>query len=153
MKRITVLLLALLLLIPSCGDWIDPKEETAAGENAAQEAAAETQVPLTKMVSALTESLNVESCRTLFPVYYEQALQNRYSRDPESIGMINLLTERRYFDFSTLFSLQITGISTLFRDVINSGLADFASKYKSLEKASNKGPEKVLDAYEKNQGN
>ena len=107
----------------------------------------------TEMVSILTESLNVESYRTLFPVYYEQALQNKYSRDPESIGMINLLMEGRNFDFSTLFSQQITGISTLFRDVINSRSADFASKYKSLEKASNKGLEKVLDAYEKNQGN
>jgi hypothetical protein len=86
-------------------------------------------------------------------VYYEQALQNKYSRDPESIGMINLLMEGRNFDFSTLFSGQISGISTLFRDVINTKTGDFASKYAKTEKAANKGLEKVLAAYEKNQGN
>ncbi len=107
----------------------------------------------TEMVSILTESLNVESYRTLFPVYYEQALQNKYSRDPESIGMINLLMEGRNFDFSTLFSGQISGISTLFRDVINTKTGDFASKYAKTEKAATKGVEKVLAAYEKNQGN
>ena len=69
-------------------------------------------IPITvtdpEMVSIITESLNVESYRTLFPVYYEQALQNKYSRDPESIEMINMLMEGRNFDFSTLFAGQIT---------------------------------------------
>ena len=101
-----------------------------------------------EMVSILTESLNVESYRTLFPVYYEQALQNKYSRDPESIEMINMLMEGRNFDFSTLFAGQITGISTLFRTVINSKNADFASNYAKISKVSQKGLDKVLKAYE-----
>lgn len=101
-----------------------------------------------EMVSILTESLNVESYRTLFPVYYEQALQNKYSRDPESIEMINMLMEGRNFDFSTLFAMQITGISTLFRTVINSKNADFASNYAKIAKPSQKGLDKVLKAYE-----
>ena len=101
-----------------------------------------------EMVSILTESLNVESYRTLFPVYYEQALQNKYSRDPESIEMLNMLMEGRNFDFSTLFAGQITGISTLFRTVINSKNADFASFYAKTAKIAEKGLEKVLTAYE-----
>ena len=85
--------------------------------------------------------------------YYEQALQNKYSRDEESIEMINLLMEGRNFDFSTLFAGQITGMSTLFREVINSKSGDFASKYAGKEKSALAGLEKVLEAYEKNQAN
>ena len=107
----------------------------------------------TEMISIITESLNVESYKTLFPTYYEQALQNKYSRDEESIEMINLLMEGRNFDFSTLFAGQITGMSTLFREVINSKSGDFASKYASKEKSALAGLEKVLEAYEKNQAN
>ena len=109
-------------------------------------------IPITvtdpEMVSIITESLNVESYRTLFSVYYEQALQNKYSRDPESIEMINMLMEGRNFDFSTLFAGQITGMSTLFRTVINSKNADFASNYAKIAKVAKKGLEKVLKAYE-----
>ncbi len=107
----------------------------------------------TEMISIITESLNVESYKTLFPTYYEQALQNKYSRDEESIAMINLLMEGRNFDFSTLFSAQITGMSTLFRAVINGKNADFASRYASVEKSAQDGLVKVLEAYEKNQSN
>lgn len=107
----------------------------------------------TEMISIITESLNVESYKTLFPTYYEQALQNKYSRDEESIEMINLLMEGRNFDFSTLFAGQITGMSTLFREVINSKSGDFASKYAGKEKSALAGLEKVLEAYEKNQAN
>lgn len=107
----------------------------------------------TEMISIIAESLNVESYKTLFPTYYEQALQNKYSRDEESIAMINLLMEGRNFDFSTLFSAQITGMSTLFRSVINGKNADFASRYASVEKSAQDGLTKVLEAYEKNQSN
>ena len=62
--------------------------------------------------------------------------------------MINLLMEGRNFDFSTLFAGQITGISTLFRTVINSKNADFASSYAKIAKVAQKGLEKVLKAYE-----
>ncbi len=107
----------------------------------------------TEMVSILTEALNVESYKTLFPTYYEQALQSKYSRDQESIEMINLLMEGRNFEFSTLFTSDLNYLSTLFRDVINGKSADFASKFAAKEKAANEGLKKVLEAYEKNAAN
>ena len=44
--------------------------------------------------------------------------------------------------------MQITGISTLFRTVINSKNADFASNYAKIARSSQKGLDKVLKAYE-----
>lgn len=107
----------------------------------------------TEMIAIITESLNVESYKTLYPTYYEQALQNKYSRDEESIEMINLLMEGRNFDFSTLFSAEVNYVSTLFRDVINTKSADFASRYASKEKQANTGLQTILEACEKNAAN
>ena len=111
-------------------------------------------VPVTvsdlEMVSIITESLNIESYKTLFPTYYEQALQSKYARDAESIEMIDILMEGRNFDFCTLFSSTIIGIPFMVRELVAGKSTAFASKYKSLEKGAQKGLEKVLKAYEEN---
>lgn len=111
-------------------------------------------VPVTvsdlEMVSIITESLNIESYKTLFPTYYEQALQSKYARDAESIEMIDILMAGRNFDFCTLFSSTIIGIPFMVRELVAGKSTAFASKYKSLEKGAQKGLEKVLKAYEEN---
>ena len=103
-----------------------------------------------EMVSLITESLNIESYHTLFPTYYEQALQSKYARDAESIEMIDILMAGRNFDFCTLFSSTIIGIPFMVRELVAGKSTAFASKYKSLEKGAQKGLEKVLKAYEEN---
>ena len=103
-----------------------------------------------EMVSLITESLNIESYKTLFPTYYEQALQSKYARDAESIEMIDILMAGRNFDFCTLFSSTIIGIPFMVRELVAGKSTAFASKYKSLEKGAQKGLEKVLKAYEEN---
>ncbi len=114
-------------------------------------------IPITvtdiEMVSIITEALNIESYKTLYPTYYEQALQNKYARDAESIQMIDMLMQGRNFDFSTLFTSNMNYISTLFRDVVNSKALNFASQYTKIEKEALKGLEDVLKAYEKNANN
>ncbi len=114
-------------------------------------------IPITvtdiEMVSIITEALNIESYKTLYPTYYEQALQNKYARDTESIEMIDMLMQGRTFDFSTLFTTNMNFMSTLFRDVINAKTMNFASQYKRREKEALKGLEDVLEAYEKNADN
>ena len=102
------------------------------------------------MVSIITESLNIESYKTLFPTYYEQALQSKYARDAESIEMIDILMAGRNFDFCTLFSSTIIGIPFMVRELVAGKSTAFASKYKSIEKGAQKGLEKVLKAYEEN---
>ena len=101
-----------------------------------------------EMASLITESLNIESYKTLFPTYYEQALQNKYARDAESIEMIDILMAGRNFDFCTLFSSSIPGMPWLFRELVASKSTSFASKYKASEKGAQKGLEKVIKAYE-----
>jgi hypothetical protein len=102
------------------------------------------------MISIITEAMNAESYKSLFPVYYEQALQNKFARDTESIEMIDLLMSGRNFDFCTLFSANITGMPWLFRGLVASKRTDFASQYAQSEKGALAGLEKVLAAYEAN---
>ncbi len=114
-------------------------------------------IPITvsdvEMVSLITESLNIESYKTLFPTYYEQALQDKYARDAESIEMIDILMQGRNFDFSTLFSSSITGMPYIVRELVANQSTSFSSKYAAAEKGALKGLEKVLKAYEDNADN
>ncbi|MBE6659162.1 MAG: hypothetical protein E7604_12070 [Ruminococcaceae bacterium] len=103
-----------------------------------------------EMASLITESLNIESYKTLFPTYYEQALQSKYARDAESIEMIDILMAGRNFDFCTLFSSTISGIPFMVRELVASKSTAFASKYQSKEKAALKAIEQIVKAYEDN---
>ncbi|MBQ8578941.1 MAG: hypothetical protein IJ449_13405 [Clostridia bacterium] len=107
----------------------------------------------TEMVSLITEALNIESYKTLFPTYYEQALQDKYARDDESIEMIDILMAGRNFDFCTLFSSTIPTMPWLFRQLVAGKSTDFASKYSGGEKAALKALDDILTAYEKNADN
>lgn len=108
-------------------------------------------VPITAknldMISIITEALNAESYKTLFPIYYTQALQNKFARDTESIEMIDILMAGRNFDFSTLFASNIPGIPWLFRSLVNSKSTDFVSQYAKSEASALAGLEMVLQAY------
>ena len=106
-----------------------------------------------EMVSIITEALNIESYKTLYPTYYKQALQDKFSRDEESIEMIDLLISGRNFDFCTLFSSNIPGMPWMFRTLVAANSNDFASTYTASEAAAQKELNKILEAYEKNADN
>lgn len=106
-----------------------------------------------EMVSIITEALNIESYKTLYPTYYKQALQDKFSRDEESIEMIDLLISGRNFDFCTLFSSNIPGMPWMFRTLVAANSNDFASAYAASEAAAQIELDRILEAYEKNADN
>jgi hypothetical protein len=87
-------------------------------------------------ISVITEALNVESYRTMFPTYYEEALQHKLARDPLSITMLNLIMDGRTFDFVTLFHKQMPTIAMLFRYTVNSKSDTFSSQFASVERGT-----------------
>ena len=114
-------------------------------------------VPVTvsdlEMVSIIAEALNIESYKTLYPTYYEQALQDKFARDDESIEMIDLLMAGRNFDLCTLFASTIPTMPWLFRNLVASKSTSFASQYSSGEKSAQAALEKIVHAYEDNAEN
>ena len=101
-----------------------------------------------EFVSVIMEAINLESYKTLFPTYYEEALQNKYARDEYTIEMLDILMQGRNFDFATLFASQLNNLTWIFREVVAGKKMDFASKYKTIDKPANKSLEKILKAYE-----
>lgn len=65
-------------------------------------------VPITApdldMVGAVIEALSAESKRTVTPAFYKTALQDKYSRDPQSTKMMDLILEGRNYDLSILYA-------------------------------------------------
>lgn len=103
-----------------------------------------------EMVSIITEALNIESYKNLFPTYFVSALQDKYARDEESIEMINILMDGCNFDFCFLFSSSLAGVPYLFRTLVSAKSNDFASRYAKIEAKAEEGLSKVLAAYEEN---
>lgn len=104
----------------------------------------------TEMVSVITESMNVESYRSVFPAYYEKVLKGEYARDRESLEMIDLVMAGRRFDFATLYtaSSYLNALNTIVQASVRSKNADFASRYASNEKVLRKKLEKIVKVYE-----
>jgi len=104
----------------------------------------------TDMVSVVTESLNVESYRSVFQVYYEKALKAKYARDEVSIEMIDLIMAGRTFDFATLFtgSESLNNLNTIFQMSVLSQNADFASRYASQQNAMQTELDNIITIFE-----
>ena len=100
--------------------------------------------------SLITEAMNIESYKSLYPVYYEEALRNKYTSLEQPVELIDILIQGRTFDFITPFSWNITGMAWLFRDTIAAKSIDFVSGYQAWEGQALQGLSDILEAYEKN---
>ena len=58
-----------------------------------------------EFVGILFTALNAESYREVYPVYYDVALKNKYSEDPETAKMIDLIMDGRTFDLGFTFGV------------------------------------------------
>ena len=72
-------------------------------------------------VSGITEALNVEAEKILYPAYYEEALCKKYVTNERYVEMVDIVLEGRRFDLATLFQGQVSRVSMAFRDVCRSG--------------------------------
>jgi len=104
-------------------------------------------VPDPTFASIITEALNAESHKILFPVYYETALKVKYARDEDSIAMLDLVMNGRNFDMSTLFGGQVGDITWIFRTQVASKQNDFVSKYASVEERVKTALDKIIQVY------
>ena len=80
-------------------------------------------------VGIITEALNAESYKTVFPAYYEVALKTKYSYDNESVQMLDMIVESRVFDFGYVYDA-FKGMSFIFQRLIGDNKSsDFESYY------------------------
>ena len=56
-----------------------------------------------EFVGIITEALNAESNKIVFPAYYEVALKVKYAHDDESVQMLDKIVNSRVFDFGYVY--------------------------------------------------
>ena len=99
------------------------------------------------MTGIIFEALCAESYKTVFPAYYDQALKSRYSAEPATAEIIDLIMAGRKLEFTFQFGEQLSSLPYLFRQMLGSNSTDIASTYKTRQKALNKVMEKMIGTY------
>jgi hypothetical protein len=75
-----------------------------------------------ELAGAVTEAMACESRNMVIPVYYDEVLKSKYTRDRNSTAMLDLIYGNRFYDLG----------DTLFCSVIRDGV--FAGKFKENDK-------------------
>lgn len=107
-------------------------------------------VPMTavnnlEFVGVIYEALCAESYKTVYPTYYDTALKGKYSSDPTTAEMIDLVMSGRNFDFSFQFAENaFQQVPYFVRQCLQSNDINIASKYAKIEKPLNKNLQKNL---------
>lgn len=109
-------------------------------------------VPITskdnlEFIGMITEALCAQSYRAVVPEWYTVILQNRYTKDEDSIEMIEIIREGILCNFGYIHSYALDWPAHQFNICINNGTTDFASNWQSKEATFNKNLEDLLDAY------
>ncbi len=99
----------------------------------------------TDYVSIIIEALNAESYKKVIPAYYEVALKVKYSRDEESVGVLDMVLDGRTFDFGYIYD-GFKGYAFLLQDLISTKSTNFASTVKSRKKSAENRYAKVIDS-------
>ncbi|MBR4896603.1 MAG: hypothetical protein IKZ41_09250, partial [Clostridia bacterium] len=110
-------------------------------------------VPLTiptddlDFVGTLYEVLSAESYKTVFPAYYDVALKSRYSAEPATAQVVDLIMAGRKLDFTFQFGEKLSRLPYLFRDMVVANDTAVASKYKKIQKSMNKQIQGFMKIY------
>ncbi|MCL2098935.1 MAG: hypothetical protein FWH24_00680 [Oscillospiraceae bacterium] len=100
-----------------------------------------------EMSGAVIEVLSAESHKKLVPAYYEVSLKTKYSRDEESVRMLDLIFEGVVYDFGLLYAIQTFDIyQTILCNEADPGT--FASQIERNQARAETALQRVLDLYD-----
>lgn len=97
------------------------------------------------MISAILEYMSYASVDTVTDAYYNTLLQGKVSRDNESSEMLDIIFEHQFLDIGLLNNL--AGIGESLKKMINSDTDITASTAEGIRKTTEKGIEKLVEAY------
>lgn len=101
-----------------------------------------------EFVGIITEALNAESMKQVFPAYYEIALKKKYSYDDESVKVLDIVVDNRVFDFGYVYD-GWKGMSFYFQTLIGDQKSkDFESFYAKKAKASETYYNKLINYFD-----
>ena len=110
-------------------------------------------VPLTmpeedgEFVGTIYEALCAETYKTVFPAYYDVALKSRYSAEPATAQVIDIIMAGRKLDFTFQYGSKLLDLPYLFRRMVVDDDSNVASRFKKIQKSLNKNIEKFVDSF------
>jgi len=106
-------------------------------------------VPITntdlERTGILLEAITFESSITSFPAYLETSVRTKYSRDVESLDMLDIIYSSRVFDLGHIFNWGSAG--GIYSTLITSKTPDIVSRVTSVESATVAAMEKTIDLF------
>ncbi len=103
-------------------------------------------VPITnpdlERTGIILEAITYESSRTSFPAYIETSIKTKYSRDEESIEMLDIIFASRSFDIGFIFDWG--GCSSFYTTLLSSKSPELASSIAKLKDKNIKAMEATL---------
>jgi len=106
-------------------------------------------VPITNTDLAKTgtilEALAAYSSITMRPAYYETAIQGKYTRDEESVAMLDIIFANRVYDIGLINDLG--GIIAKISNLASACSTNVASMYAKIEGKMNDGIDTIIETY------
>ena len=93
----------------------------------------------------LMEEISYQSMITVRPAYYDVSLEGKYTRDTESVEMLNIILGNCVYDLSMIYDWG--GVGMLINTMSNAKADNFASRYESLAGRAQTALEKTIEEY------
>ena len=97
---------------------------------------------------AVMEAMACETRNTVFPAYYESSLKNKFSRDPESVEMLDLIREAAVWDLFIIWGQQIgSPLANIFKSGNNTYASWIEKNEENIGRLIQKSVDAILDKY------
>lgn len=104
-------------------------------------------------VGAVMEAMAIESYRVVTPAYYEVALKGKYSKDPQSWEMLDMIVNNLKINGGLLYTINISDITQKFRTAIKNQQSNTSTILNALNlKGMNRGLSSMQTAIKAIQG-
>lgn len=100
-----------------------------------------------KMVGYITEALNCENYRTVFPAYYDVALKDKYTDSSDDEEMLDIILAGRRSDLAVLYSPTLDGLSNIFKQLLQAQSDTFQTEWNSKKSGYIASLSKLEKAY------
>ena len=99
-----------------------------------------------ELTGVMLEALSAESARTVIPAYYEVALKTKFTRDPESADMLDIIFNSRIYDLGDTYWCDFLR-DGIFKTMFTDNDRALVSKLESIEGRLNKAIESTINAF------
>jgi len=87
------------------------------------------------MLGAVLEVMGSESYRYITPAYYDITLKAKYSSDPESVEMLDIITQNIYIDPGILYTKSINSVHQSMRTFVKTNAKSVTVYFKAAAKS------------------